>query len=87
MTGRQPGRARQRPGAVIVPGHLRHGITRDVTRIVAQAREAGCRIHLKPNLLGRTGSQLSGMQLPDEYPAYADAGPAGAVETRTEAGT
>jgi protein gp37 len=40
-----------------------------VARIVAQAREAGCRIHLKPNLLGKTSSQLPGMQLPDEYPA------------------
>jgi protein gp37/ParB-like chromosome segregation protein Spo0J len=35
-----------------------------VTRLVAQAREAGCRVHLKPNLVnGRPG-----MQLPDEYP-------------------
>lgn len=35
-----------------------------VARIVAQAREAGCRVHLKPNLVnGRPG-----MQLPDEYP-------------------
>jgi protein gp37 len=39
-----------------------------VARIVAQAREAGCKIHLKPNLLGRVSSQLPGMQLPDEYP-------------------
>jgi protein gp37/ParB-like chromosome segregation protein Spo0J len=34
-----------------------------VARIVAQAREAGCRIHLKPNL-----SASPGMQMPDEYP-------------------
>ena len=34
-----------------------------VARIVLQAREAGCKIHLKPNLL--TGP---GMQLPNEYP-------------------
>lgn len=35
-----------------------------VARIVAQAREAGCRVHLKPNLLnGRPG-----MQAIDEYP-------------------
>lgn len=35
-----------------------------VARIVAQAREAGCRVHLKPNLVnGRPG-----MTLPDEYP-------------------
>ncbi|WP_042408194.1 DUF5131 family protein [Streptacidiphilus carbonis] len=39
-----------------------------VARIVAQAREAGCRVHLKPNLLGRTGPNSPGMQLPDEYP-------------------
>lgn len=35
-----------------------------VARLVAQAREAGCRVHLKPNLVnGRPG-----MQLPNEYP-------------------
>ncbi|WP_262402746.1 phage Gp37/Gp68 family protein [Actinomadura sp. CNU-125] len=35
-----------------------------VARIVAQAREAGCKVHLKPNLVnGRPG-----MTLPDEYP-------------------
>lgn len=39
-----------------------------VARIVAQAREAGCRVHLKPNLLGRTSSDMPGMQMPDEYP-------------------
>lgn len=39
-----------------------------VARIVAQAREAGCRVHLKPNLLGRTDPGHPGMQLPDEYP-------------------
>ena len=39
-----------------------------VARLVAQAREAGCKVHLKPNLLGRVSSQLPGMQLPDEYP-------------------
>jgi protein gp37 len=39
-----------------------------VARIYAQAREAGCKVHLKPNLLGKTSSQLPGMQLPDEYP-------------------
>lgn len=39
-----------------------------VARIVAQAREAGCKVHLKPNLLGRTGPQSPGMQLPNEYP-------------------
>ena len=40
-----------------------------VARIIAQAREAGCRIHCKPNLLGRTDPQLPGMQMPDEYPS------------------
>jgi len=40
-----------------------------VASLVAQAREAGCKVHLKPNLLGRASSQLPGMQLPDEYPA------------------
>jgi len=39
-----------------------------VARIVAQAREAGCRVHLKPNLLGAVNPQLPGMQMPDEYP-------------------
>lgn len=39
-----------------------------VARIVAQAREAGCRVHLKPNLLGQVGPQLPGMRLPNEYP-------------------
>jgi protein gp37/ParB-like chromosome segregation protein Spo0J len=38
-----------------------------VARLVAQAREAGCKVHLKPNLVnGRPG-----MQLPDEYPGGA----------------
>lgn len=35
-----------------------------VARIVAQAREAGCKVHLKPNL----SNGKPGMQLPDEYP-------------------
>jgi len=35
-----------------------------VASIVAQARKAGCKVHLKPNLL-----TTPGMQLPDEYPA------------------
>jgi protein gp37 len=34
-----------------------------VARIVVQAREAGCKVHLKPNLLGNPG-----MRAPDEYP-------------------
>lgn len=37
-----------------------------VARLVLQAREAGCRVHLKPNL--RTSP---GMTLPDEYPGAA----------------
>jgi protein gp37 len=40
-----------------------------VQRIYAQAREAGCKVHMKPNLLGQTSPQLPGMQLSDEYPA------------------
>lgn len=43
-----------------------------VARIVGQAREAGCKVHLKPNLLGKTSSQSPGMQLPDEYPDALD---------------
>jgi len=39
-----------------------------VARIVAQAREAGCQVHLKPNLLGSVHPQLPGMQMPNEYP-------------------
>lgn len=38
-----------------------------VARIVAQAREAGCRVHLKPNLT----NGKPGMSLPDEYPTAA----------------
>lgn len=39
-----------------------------VARIVAQAREAGCSVHLKPNLLGHTSGTAPGMTLPNEYP-------------------
>jgi len=42
-----------------------------VARLVTQARESGCRVHLKPNLLNLLdGNQrfVPGMQLPDEYP-------------------
>jgi protein gp37/ParB-like chromosome segregation protein Spo0J len=39
-----------------------------VARIAAQAREAGCRVHMKPNLLGAASPQLPGMQLLNEYP-------------------
>ena len=40
-----------------------------VARIVAQAREAGCLIHCKPNLLGCTRPDRPGMQMPNEYPS------------------
>jgi protein gp37 len=39
-----------------------------VARIVAQAREAGCGVYLKPNLMGETGPQSPGMRLPQEIP-------------------
>jgi protein gp37 len=39
-----------------------------VARLVAQARECGCRIYLKPNLLGIPNSQSPGMQLIQEAP-------------------
>lgn len=40
-----------------------------VARIVAQAREAGCRVYLKPNLLGIVNPQSAGMNLPQEEPS------------------
>jgi protein gp37/ParB-like chromosome segregation protein Spo0J len=40
-----------------------------VSRIVAQAREAGCKVYLKPNLLGANPNpQCAGMKLPQEEP-------------------
>jgi protein gp37 len=39
-----------------------------VARIVAQARKAGCRVYLKPNLLGIPNPQSPGMQLTQEEP-------------------
>lgn len=39
-----------------------------VARIVFQAREAGCKIWLKPNLIGNVNDQSPGMQLPQEVP-------------------
>jgi protein gp37/ParB-like chromosome segregation protein Spo0J len=39
-----------------------------VARIVAQAKEAGCKVHMKPNLLGSTNGQHPGMKLLDEFP-------------------
>jgi protein gp37 len=42
-----------------------------VARIVAQARECGCRIYLKPNLLGANPNpQSPGMQMPQEEPDF-----------------
>jgi protein gp37 len=43
-----------------------------VARLVAQAREARCRVYLKPNLLGETSPQSAGMTLPQEEPIVAD---------------
>lgn len=39
-----------------------------VAHIVAQAREAGCAVYLKPNLVGNVGDQAPGMVLPQEIP-------------------
>lgn len=39
-----------------------------VTRLVDQARECGCRVYLKPNLLGIPNPQSPGMQMPQEEP-------------------
>jgi hypothetical protein len=44
-----------------------------VMRFVAQAREAVCRIYMKPNLLGIPNSQSPGMQLIQEEPIIAEA--------------
>jgi protein gp37 len=41
-----------------------------VARIVAQAHECGCRVYLKPNLLGITNPQSPGMQLLQEEPEF-----------------
>jgi protein gp37 len=43
-----------------------------VARIIAQAREAGCRVYCKPNLLGVPNPQCPGMTLPQEEPVLAD---------------
>jgi len=39
-----------------------------VARLVAQAREAGCKVYLKPNLLGQVDPQHPGMDIPQEEP-------------------
>jgi protein gp37 len=38
-----------------------------VARLAVQAWEAGCKVHLKPNLMGKVNPQSPGMTLPDEY--------------------
>jgi len=39
-----------------------------VMRLTAQAREAGCRIYHKPNLIGAPNPQRAGMELLQEEP-------------------
>jgi hypothetical protein len=46
-----------------------------VARLVAQAEEAGCRVYLKPNLLGVPNPQSPGMTLPQEEPMQPAAAP------------
>jgi protein gp37 len=41
-----------------------------VISVIDQAHQAGCKVHCKPNLLGRTSPDLPGMQLPDEFPEH-----------------
>jgi protein gp37 len=43
-----------------------------VGRLVAQARECGCKVYCKPNLLGIPNPQSPGMQLPQEEPLIHD---------------
>jgi protein gp37 len=40
-----------------------------VADIVRQAWNDGCKVYLKPNLLGQVGPQRPGMRLPQEVPA------------------
>lgn len=42
-----------------------------VARLIDQAHECGCRVYCKPNLLGETGPQSPGMQMPQELPTRA----------------
>jgi len=42
-----------------------------VVPIVAAAKAAGCKVHMKPNLLGRVHPQSPGMELLNEYPEAA----------------
>jgi protein gp37/ParB-like chromosome segregation protein Spo0J len=39
-----------------------------VARLVAQAKECGCKVYMKPNLLGNVNSQSAGMKLIQEAP-------------------
>jgi len=39
-----------------------------VARLYLQAKDAGCKVHIKPNCLGRTDGDHPGMELPNEYP-------------------
>lgn len=51
-----------------------------VVGLVAQAREAGCRVYLKPNLLGIPTRHSPGMMLPQEGPRILDvAAPTAAI--------
>ena len=57
----------RQPGGQIVPAFAPP--FEWVARIVAQAREAGCEVYLKPNLMGTgVGPQAPGMDLPQESP-------------------
>ena len=54
------------PGGKVVPAFAPD--FRWVSNIVTQAEDSGCRVFLKPNLLGVTGPQNPGMILPREEP-------------------
>lgn len=54
------------PGGIVIPAFAPPFDW--VARIVDQAREAGCAVYLKPNLVGETGPQAPGMDLPREIP-------------------
>lgn len=54
------------PGGVVVPEFAPQ--FEWVARLVAQAREAGCAVYLKPNLVGDVKDQAPGMVLPQEVP-------------------
>lgn len=54
------------PGGKVVPEFAPHFDW--VARLVAQAREAGCAVYLKPNLVGDVHDQAPGMVLPQEIP-------------------